>query len=135
MWEDLWPNKGDYDMNDLVMDYNVVEVTNASLEIVDVINNFYLRAAGAGYLNNGFAIQYPSYWEVNSITEDDLDMAYIDIDTDNRTVIFFQNHRQVFNVSGGDWINTYQSYPFIPTVTWSVTLSMSETSKAKVVAP
>ena len=135
MWEDLWPNKGDYDMNDLVMDYNVVEVTNASLEIVDVINNFYLRAAGAGYLNNGFAIQYPSYWEVNSITEDDLNMAYIDIDTDNRTVIFFQNHRQVFNVSGGDWINTYQSYPFIPTVTWSVTLSMSETSKAKVVAP
>lgn len=133
MWEDLWPNKGDYDMNDLVMDYNVVEVTNASLEIVDVINNFYLRAAGAGYLNNGFAIQYPSYWEVNSITEDGLDMAYID--TDDRTVIFFENHRQVFNVSGGDWINTYQTYPFIPTVTWSVTLSMSETSKAKVVAP
>jgi len=133
MWEDLWPNKGDYDMNDLVMDYNVIEVTNADSEIVDVINNFYLRAAGAGFLNNGFAIQYPSYWEVNSITEDGLDMAYID--TDNRTVIFFENHRQVFNVSGGDWINTYQPYPFIPTVTWSVTLSMTETSKAKVVLP
>ncbi len=133
MLEDLWPNKGDYDMNDLVMDYNVVEVTNASHEIVDVINNFYLRAAGAGYLNNGFAIQYPDYWEVNGTIDDDLDRAYVD--TDNRTVIFFENHRQVFNVSGGDWINTYQPYPFIPTVTWSVTLSMSETSKAKVVAP
>ena len=115
MWEDLWPEKGDYDMNDLVMDYNVIEVFNADWEIVDVVNNFYLRAAGAGYLNNGFAIQYPSYWEVNGAIDDELDRAYVD--TDGRTVIFFENHRQVFDVSGGDWINTYPSYPFIPTVT------------------
>jgi len=75
-------------MNDLVMDYNVIEVTNADSEIVDVINNFYLRAAGAGFLNNGFAIQYPSYWEVTDIAADGLNMA--EIEADNRTVISFK---------------------------------------------
>jgi len=135
MWEDLWPDRGDYDMNDLVMDYNVIEVTNAQHEIVDVINNFYLRASGAGYLNNGFAIQYPDYWEVDGTIVDELDRAYID--TDNRTVIFFENHRQVFGVSGEAVINTDPNppYPYIPPVSWSVTIPMAETAKAKVFAP
>ena len=134
MWEDLWPDKGDYDMNDLVMDYNVNEVTNASHEIVDVINNFHLRAAGAGYLTNGFAIQYPNYWEVDGAIDDELDMAYVD--TDNRTVIFFENHKAVFNVSGStEWINTYPPFEYVPTVTWSVTIPMKESDKSKVVVP
>jgi len=133
MWEDLWPDKGDYDMNDLVMDYNVIEVYNADWEIVEVINNFYLRAAGAGFLDNGFAIQYPDYWQIDGTIEDDLGLAYAD--TDNRTVIFFTNHRQVFGVTGGEWINTYPPYDFVPTVTWSVTIPMQEIWKNKMVAP
>jgi len=134
MWEDLWPEKGDYDMNDLVMDYNVNEVTNASHEIVDVVNNFYLRAAGAGYLTNGFAIQYPNYWEVDGTIDDELDMAYVD--TDNRTVIFFENHKAVFNVSGAsEWINTWPEYTYVTPVAWSVTIPMKESDKSKVVVP
>ncbi|MBN2018344.1 MAG: LruC domain-containing protein [Candidatus Cloacimonetes bacterium] len=134
MWEDLWPEKGDYDMNDLVMDYNVNEVTNASNEIVEVINNFYLRAAGAGFLTNGFAIQYPNYWEVNGTIDDELDMAYVD--TDNRTVIFFENHKVVFNVSSAsEWINTWYEYEYVTPVSWSVTIPMTESDKSKVVVP
>ncbi len=134
MWEDLWPEKGDYDMNDLVMDYNVNEVTNASHEIVDVINNFNLRAAGAGFLTNGFAIQYPNYWEVNGTIDDELDMAYVD--TDNRTVIFFENHKAVFNVSGSsEWINTWPEYTYVTPVSWTVTIPMKESDKSKVVVP
>lgn len=134
MWEDLWPIKGDYDMNDLVLDYNVIEVYNADWEIVEVINNFYLRAAGAGFLSNGFAIQYPDFWEVDGPIVDDIGLAYAD--TDEQTVIFFNNHRQVFGVTGGDWINTYPPYPFIPTVTWSVTVPMKQLWKEdKVVVP
>ena len=133
MWEDLWPCKGDYDFNDLVMDYKIIEVYDANMEIVEVFNNFYLRAAGAGYLSNGFGIKYPDYWEVDGPIEDDLGFAYTDVD--EQTVMFFDNHRQVFGVTGVDWINTYPPYPFIPTVTWCVKIPMKQTAKSKVVDP
>ena len=56
-YEDLWPAKGDYDMNDLVIGYNYNTVTNASNKVVEVKSKFKVRAVGAGY-NNGFGIQF-----------------------------------------------------------------------------
>ncbi|TCC86602.1 LruC domain-containing protein [Pedobacter frigiditerrae] len=57
-FEDLWPSKGDFDMNDLVMSYNYTIVTNANNIVVQVLGNFTLRAAG-GTLSNGFAVEFP----------------------------------------------------------------------------
>ncbi len=57
-FEDLWPNKGDFDLNDMVIDYNFRIVTNASNAIKDINANLRLRAVGAS-LNNGFAIEFP----------------------------------------------------------------------------
>lgn len=57
-FEDLWPDKGDYDMNDMVIDYNFHMVLNASNQIKDINASFKLRAVGAS-LNNGFAIEFP----------------------------------------------------------------------------
>lgn len=58
VFEDLWPIYGDYDMNDMVMDYQYQYVTNANGEIKDMNSNFILRAIGAMY-DNGFALQLP----------------------------------------------------------------------------
>ncbi|MFZ4456238.1 MAG: LruC domain-containing protein [Bacteroidales bacterium] len=58
-FEDNWPNKGDYDCNDLVVDYRVTYVTNAAGTVKDVILNSRVAAIGALYLN-GFA------WELNA---------------------------------------------------------------------
>ena len=55
-YEDLWPSKGDYDFNDMVVDYNITHVTNADNEVVDAFGTIKLRAMGAGY-HNGFGIQ------------------------------------------------------------------------------
>ena len=55
-YEDLWPNLGDYDFNDMVIAYQVNHVTNADNEIVDIFADFELRAVGASY-NNGFAFE------------------------------------------------------------------------------
>ena len=52
-YEDLWPGKGDYDFNDVVMATNYKIVTNASNQVVDLIAKFKLRAFGA-FLDNGF---------------------------------------------------------------------------------
>jgi len=56
IFEDLWPYKGDYDMNDAVIDYKFKVVTNSRNQVVDIQPKFYLRAAGAAF-KNGFGFQ------------------------------------------------------------------------------
>ncbi len=55
-YEDLWPAYGDYDFNDLVVDYRYQQVINADNEVVDLKARFVTRAMG-GSLDNGFGIQ------------------------------------------------------------------------------
>ena len=57
MFEDLWPAKGDYDFNDLVVGYKINRVTNAGGDVVEVVIDILPRAAGAGY-SNGFGIEF-----------------------------------------------------------------------------
>lgn len=54
-FEDLWPAYGDYDCNDLVMNFNYKIVTNAQNKVVDLIATFKVKAAGASY-DNGFGL-------------------------------------------------------------------------------
>jgi LruC domain-containing protein len=56
MFEDLWPKKGDYDFNDMVVDYNVIQVTNANNQLVQIIGEYTVKALGGGF-HNGFAFQ------------------------------------------------------------------------------
>ncbi len=58
MFEDLWPSFGDYDMNDLVVDYQVMEISDAQNKIKEVKFTAVIRATGAGF-KNGFGIQLP----------------------------------------------------------------------------
>ncbi|WP_339922527.1 LruC domain-containing protein [uncultured Cyclobacterium sp.] len=58
LFEDLWPSFGDYDMNDLVIDYNVNEISNSKNHIKEIQIVTVVRATGAGY-RNGFGIQLP----------------------------------------------------------------------------
>lgn len=55
-FEDLWPSKGDYDFNDVVVDYNINQITNAQNKVVKVKPVIVPRASGAGF-KNGFGIQ------------------------------------------------------------------------------
>lgn len=54
--EDLWPSKGDYDYNDLVFDYRISMITNASKEVVEFTFEIVTRAIGGSY-KNGFACE------------------------------------------------------------------------------
>ena len=57
-FEDNWPSKGDYDFNDLVLSYHVVQYRNPAYDMVAM--EFFLRveAAGAGF-RNGFGFSLP----------------------------------------------------------------------------
>ncbi len=57
-FEDLWPVKGDYDFNDLVMGYRFLNVLNSNNQAVRAEIELTIRAVGAGN-HNGFGIQIP----------------------------------------------------------------------------
>jgi len=57
-FEDSWPFKADYDMNDMVIDYRFNQVTNSANRVVEIKAKLVLRAMGATY-HNGFGIELP----------------------------------------------------------------------------
>lgn len=57
-FEDNWPTKGDYDMNDLVVKYRYTFISNAKNQIVSMTGDFSVDAAGASF-KNGFGVQLP----------------------------------------------------------------------------
>lgn len=57
-FEDNWPFLGDYDMNDLVVDYRYAVISNAVNKPVEMNAKYILRASGAD-LKNGFGVEFP----------------------------------------------------------------------------
>jgi len=55
-FEDLWPSTGDYDFNDVAINYKAIAVLNAQNLAVQLDFIFTVKASGAGYVN-GFAIE------------------------------------------------------------------------------
>ncbi|MFT6854784.1 MAG: LruC domain-containing protein [Cyclobacteriaceae bacterium] len=55
-FEDNWPGYGDYDFNDLVIDYQYIQLANAENKISRLQGKFIVKAVGAGF-SNGFGIQ------------------------------------------------------------------------------
>jgi LruC domain-containing protein len=67
-FEDLWPEKGDYDLNDLVLQYQFQHVIDSQTKVKDVTAVIQIEARGAFY-NNGFGFQIPG------VTDTDVDSA------------------------------------------------------------
>ncbi len=68
VFEDLWPWYGDYDCNDLVVNFQYMITANAQNQITDIQATFIFKAAGAS-LNNGFGfVLNTSPTNVTSVT-------------------------------------------------------------------
>jgi len=57
-FEDNWPLQGDYDFNDLVVNYHFTIVANSDDDIVEVRAKYIIKHIGASY-HNGFGVQLP----------------------------------------------------------------------------
>nr|WP_294896829.1 LruC domain-containing protein [uncultured Pedobacter sp.] len=57
-FEDRWPLKGDYDMNDLGINYRYTYVTNATNNVVEMTADYQVTTALA-YFHNGFGVELP----------------------------------------------------------------------------
>ena len=113
-FEDLWPSRGDYDMNDMVVDFNYWYITNAQNKVVDVKPTFYVRAAGAS-LQNGFGFQFDGVLSsaVASVAGTHLTNGYINVasngtenNQENAVVIVSDNIDNVIHRVGGTYYNT-----------------------------
>ncbi|MCH2045871.1 MAG: LruC domain-containing protein [Saprospiraceae bacterium] len=94
VFEDLWPDKGDYDCNDLVVDYRFMHVTNADNEVLEMYNTLIVKAIGAAQHNGlGFELGItPS--EVQSVTGSKMYRDYITLggngcETGQSNAVFF----------------------------------------------
>jgi LruC domain-containing protein len=80
-FEDLWPNKGDYDFNDLVIDYNFNQITNAQNLIVEINAALTVKAIGAS-LRNPFAIAFNTAPDnIKSVTGQQLNKKIFELNT------------------------------------------------------
>jgi LruC domain-containing protein len=97
-FEDLWPSRGDYDFNDMVVDYNFNQITNGQNKVVQVQIRATLTAMGASY-ENGFGIQLPISPDlITSVTGTNLKESYIvqnsngtEAGQSKATIILFDN--------------------------------------------
>ena len=70
-FEDLWPSKGDFDFNDLVVSYHYKLISNANHLVTKIETNFKVEHIGASF-NNGFAITFPIAPSTIEIVENQL---------------------------------------------------------------
>jgi LruC domain-containing protein len=131
-FEDLYPSKGDYDMNDLVVDYNFKEYLNANNEIVKIDVSLKLRAAG-GIQENGFGFELgitPD--KVASVTgyqlvANPMDVLFpngVEIKQNKAVVIAFDNALQL--LGGGQIINTEKEENEISPVEINMTVRLTQ---------
>jgi len=133
VFEDKWPEKHDYDFNDLVVGYQFKTVTNAANEVVEVFGDFELRAAGS-YYRNAFGFDLPDAIEALetnlTVTGYNISGGLVTLGPDGLewgqelvTVIVFDDDEVVIPSNGGNFVNTDEGYAYITPVSVTVTLT------------
>lgn len=129
-YEDMWPQKGDYDFNDLVLDYKINYVTDAQFRIKDIIAEYKLRAVGATF-QNAFAVEFPfPTTRIESLTSSGAGAPYNMpiIEAGTHCIIkVISNTNDFVNVLGHDtfW-NTQPEQPNYPAIPLSFSLTLTE---------
>lgn len=106
-YEDQWPVTGDYDINDLVVNYHYKIISNAQNNIVEFFADYVPVAAGATYYN-GFGVAFPfSTAAVKTVTGQSLLNGYIKQNSNgtesgqtNAVIIPFDNHSNLIRNAG-----------------------------------
>lgn len=85
-FEDRWPLMGDYDFNDVVLQYRVTETLNGVRELKGITIDYTLQAMGAGY-SNGFAVQLPNVDPSNvssaTVTRNGVEVEHAVLESEN----------------------------------------------------
>jgi LruC domain-containing protein len=126
-FEDNWPFKADYDMNDMVVDYRFNQITNANNLVVQLNAKLVVRAMGASF-HNGFGIELPvtpaqvkscvvnlksgKLISMGSIVSID-PVTGLELNQNNAVVILFDDGFKILPPNGGIGVNTTPTLPFV----------------------
>jgi LruC domain-containing protein len=131
-FEDKWPFLGDYDMNDLVVDYRYTVVSNAQNKAIEMTAKYVLQASGASY-RNGFGVEFPfASTLVQSVTGTKVtNNAVVSFGANGcesgqtkAVIIPFDDALTIMNKPGG-YMNTYVGSPFTTPDTINMNLTFS----------
>lgn len=119
-FEDLWPSKGDYDFNDLVINYRFTKVANSNNEVVRLIAKFKVKAIGASFHNGfGFKTSIPPSL-ISSVTGSNITDGLVTLDakglenghSSGSTIIVFDDAFNNIPSPGQGWfVNTQLDAP------------------------
>ncbi len=111
-FEDLWPAKGDYDFNDLIINYNYEIAKDPANDIEKIIMRFRIRAIGAGF-QSSFGVSFddliPSQISSVSGTETTtISTASNGVENgqSKAVIIVFDNGQSLFGEQPGKFINS-----------------------------
>lgn len=118
-FEDMWPNAGDYDMNDLVVNYHYTNIANGQNKSVELLADYTVRSVGAT-LKNGFGVQLPiSSDKVSSVTGQRFTANYIttaangtEAGQSKAVIVPFDDPKALINTSGV-FVNVYNGRTYV----------------------
>lgn len=114
-FEDMWPAKGDYDLNDVVMSYQLKVITNSSNNVV-AVNGVYNLTARGGIFHNGFGIEFP----ISRSSVSDVQGAVLEEGQSKAVLILFTNM-----ASQMYYMNTILSEPTSATVAYNISFKIN----------
>jgi len=110
-FEDRWPEIGDYDFNDLVMDYNYEYLRNRINQTARIVFNLKVRTVGAAY-QLGFGISFDDIQPSNIIdvrgtqtTSISTNFAGVENNQSKAVIIAFENVHELMGHTPGVFIN------------------------------
>lgn len=134
-FEDLWPAKGDYDFNDLVVDYHFNTTSNGFNRVEKVDATFIIKAFGASY-ENGFGFQLSDKIDAADLTVTGYELSenYITLNSNGTeagqtkpTIIVFDNaYNQMPHPGMGIGVNTEEEAPYVTPDTLRLTITFPE---------
>ena len=132
-FEDLWPSQGDYDFNDLVIDYEIEHVCNAANKVMDLNCTWTVEAVGSPF-KNGFGFQFENVLptDVQSVSGQVLSGASIvnnpngtEAGQQRATIIGFDNVFSVIPNPGTKFINTVENQAKVNPESLNLTVNFS----------
>lgn len=141
-FEDLWPNKGDFDFNDMVIAYNLQKVLNADEKVVQARFKVSVRSVG-GSFDNGFGIRLDdiSSSVISDVSGYNLSKSIVSLSAnkteagqDKAVIICFDSPEPIIQRSTGSFFNTVQENPKGTSDTIEVVVNFSTPQDESVLA-
>ncbi len=133
-FEDLWPAKGDYDFNDMVIDYRFELSANTDNKVSHIKATFVLNAFGASY-ENGFGFQLSGNIDTDdlevsghSLTESFIQLTDkgLEAGQSKPTIIVFDNAFNEMPHPGiGIGVNTEPNAPYVAPKTFIINIAVA----------